>query len=127
MWPIGSLPDAHGLITVGEAAHHIKVTKTGFRAAVPLPAAWVERYGLGGTKGERRLMELRNRYRRAAEAGDLWHHGRASGVLACCAGWRGAVCRSTNWSQGADPAVGAATLGGDPEGRWVKCRHDLSQ
>ena len=24
-------------------------------------------------------------------------------------------------------AVGAATLGGDPEGWWVECRHDLSQ
>jgi hypothetical protein len=63
VWHIGSLPDAHGLITVGEAAHHIKVTKTGFRAAVPLPAAWVERYGLGGTNGEQRLAELRNRHR----------------------------------------------------------------
>ena len=63
VWHIGTLPDAHGLITVGEAAHHIKVTKTGFRAAVPLPAAWVERYGLGGANGEQRLEELRNRYR----------------------------------------------------------------
>ncbi|MFW6732808.1 MAG: hypothetical protein ACODUE_13935 [Synechococcus sp.] len=63
VWHIDGLPDAHGLITVGVAAHHIKVTKTGFRAAVPLPAAWVERYGLGGSNGERRLAELRQRHR----------------------------------------------------------------
>ena len=63
VWHIGSLPDEHGLITVEEAAHHIKVTKTGFRAAVPLPVAWVERYGLGGTNGEQRLAELRARYK----------------------------------------------------------------
>jgi integrase len=63
VWHIGSLPDEHGLITVGEAAHHIKVTKTGFRAAVPLPAAWVERYQLGGANGEQRLAELRARYK----------------------------------------------------------------
>jgi integrase len=63
VWHIGSLPDDNGLITVGEAAHHIKVTKTGFRAAVPLPAAWVERYGLGGAHGEERLAELRARHR----------------------------------------------------------------
>jgi integrase len=63
VWHIGSLADEHGLITVGEAAHHIKVTKTGFRAAVPLPAAWVERYQLGGANGEQRLAELRARYR----------------------------------------------------------------
>lgn len=48
---------------MGEAAHHIKVTKTGFRAAVPLPAAWVERYQLGGVNGEQRLAELRARYK----------------------------------------------------------------
>jgi integrase len=63
VWHIGSLPDEHGLITVGEAAHHIKVTKTGFRAAVPLPAAWVERYQLGGATGEQRLAELRARHK----------------------------------------------------------------
>ena len=40
---VGTLPDANGLITVGEAAHHINVTKTGFRVAVPLPAEWVKR------------------------------------------------------------------------------------
>jgi integrase len=63
VWHIGSLPDGNGLITVGEAAHHIKVTKTGFRAAVPLPAAWVERYELGGARGEQCLAELRSRHR----------------------------------------------------------------
>jgi integrase len=63
VWHIGSLPDEHGLITVGDAAHHIKVTKTGFRAAVPLPAAWVDRYQLGGANGEQRLAELRARYK----------------------------------------------------------------
>lgn len=63
VWHIGSLPDEHGLITVGEAAHHIKVTKTGFRAAVPLPASWVERYQLGGATGEQRLAELRARHK----------------------------------------------------------------
>ncbi len=63
VWHIADLPDTHGLITIGVAARHIKVTKTGFRAAVPLPAAWVERYRLGGTNGERRLEELRGRYR----------------------------------------------------------------
>ena len=63
VWHIGTLPDEHGLITVGEAAHHIKVAKTGFRAAVPLPAAWVERYGLVGVNGEQRLAELRARHR----------------------------------------------------------------
>ncbi len=63
VWHIAELTDAHGLIAIGVAARHIKVTKTGFRAAVPLPAAWVERYRLGGTNGERRLEELRGRYR----------------------------------------------------------------
>jgi hypothetical protein len=48
VWHIDGLPDEHGLITIGVAARHIKVTKTGFRAAVPLPASWVERYQLGG-------------------------------------------------------------------------------
>ena len=59
LWHIDGLPDGHGLITVGVAARHIKVTKTGFRAAVPLPEAWVERYGLGGSNGEARLAKLR--------------------------------------------------------------------
>jgi len=63
VWHIDGLPDANGLITVGVAARHIKVTKTGFRAAVPLPSSWVERYGLGGSNGERRLAELRQRYK----------------------------------------------------------------
>jgi integrase len=63
VWHIDGLPDRHGLITVGVAARHIKVTKTGFRAAVPLPAEWVERYRLGGTNGEQRLAELRARYK----------------------------------------------------------------
>ncbi|MFM9110367.1 MAG: hypothetical protein ACKOPN_07215 [Prochlorococcaceae cyanobacterium] len=63
VWHLDGLPDANGLITVGVAARHIKVTKTGFRAAVPLPAAWVERYGLGGANGEQRLAQLRDRYR----------------------------------------------------------------
>jgi hypothetical protein len=63
VWHVDGLPDEHGLITVGVAARHIKVTKTGFRAAVPLPAAWVQRYGLGGANGEQRLAELRGRYR----------------------------------------------------------------
>lgn len=63
VWHIDGLPDENGLITVGVAARHIKVTKTGFRAAVPLPPAWVERYALGGTNGEQRLAELRNRYK----------------------------------------------------------------
>ena len=63
VWHIDGLPDANGLITVGVAARHIKVTKTGFRAAVPLPASWVERYRLGGSHGEERLAELRSRYR----------------------------------------------------------------
>jgi hypothetical protein len=52
VWRIDGLPEGNGLITVGVAARHIKVTKTGFRAAVPLPAAWAERYGLGGVKGK---------------------------------------------------------------------------
>jgi integrase len=63
VWHIDGLPDEHGLITVGVAARHIKVTKTGFRAAVPLPVEWVERYQLGGTNGEQRLAELRSRYK----------------------------------------------------------------
>jgi integrase len=63
VWHIDGLPDDNGLITVGVAARHIKVTKTGFRAAVPLPAGWVERYGLGGANGEQRLAELRGRYK----------------------------------------------------------------
>ena len=63
VWHIDGLPDDNGLITVGVAARHIKVTKTGFRAAVPLPEVWVERYGLGGANGEARLAELRARYK----------------------------------------------------------------
>ena len=62
VWHIEGLPDENGLVTIGVAARHIKVTKTGFRAAVPLPAAWVERYRLGGANGEQRLEELRRRY-----------------------------------------------------------------
>jgi integrase len=63
VWHIDGLPDGNGLITIGVAARHIKVTKTGFRAAVPLPAAWVDRYQLGGANGERQLAELRTRHR----------------------------------------------------------------
>jgi integrase len=63
VWHIDGLPDEHGLITIGVAARHIKVTKTGFRAAVPLPASWVERYQLGGANGEQRLAELRARHK----------------------------------------------------------------
>ena len=63
VWHIDGLPDDNGLITVGVAARHIKVTKTGFRAAVPLPAGWVQRYELGGANGEQRLAELRGRYK----------------------------------------------------------------
>jgi integrase len=63
VWHIDGLPDEHGLITIGVAARHIKVTKTGFRAAVPLPAAWVERYQLGGANGDQRLAELRARHK----------------------------------------------------------------
>jgi len=62
VWHIDGLPDANGLITIGVAARHIKVTKTGFRAAVPLPAIWVERYGLGGANGAEQLATLRRRY-----------------------------------------------------------------
>ena len=62
VWHIAELPDANGLISIGVAARHIKVTKTGFRVALPLPAEWVERYQLGGVNGERRLAELRRRY-----------------------------------------------------------------
>ena len=62
VWHIDGLPDENGLITIGVAARHIKVTKTGFRAAVPLPAEWVERYQLGGSNGEQRLEELRRRH-----------------------------------------------------------------
>ncbi|MFM7393607.1 MAG: hypothetical protein ACKO22_04405 [Cyanobium sp.] len=63
VWHIDGLPDEHGLITVGVAARQIKATKTGFRAAVPLPVEWVERYRLGGANGEQRLAELRRRYK----------------------------------------------------------------
>jgi len=63
VWHLDGLPDGNGLITIGVAARHIKVTKTGFRAAVPLPAEWVERYQLGGANGEQRLAELRARYK----------------------------------------------------------------
>ncbi len=62
VWHIDGLPDENGLITIGVAARHIKVTKTGFRAAVPLPAEWVDRYRLGGSNGEQRLEELRRRH-----------------------------------------------------------------
>jgi integrase len=62
VWHIEGLPDENGLITIGVAARHIKVTKTGFRAAVPLPVEWVERYQLGGANGEQRLEELRQRH-----------------------------------------------------------------
>jgi hypothetical protein len=63
VWHIDGLPDGNGLFTIGVAARHIKVTKTGFRAAVPLPAAWVDRYQLGGANGEQLLAELRTRHR----------------------------------------------------------------
>ncbi|MEB3264319.1 MAG: hypothetical protein VKJ66_08120, partial [Synechococcus sp.] len=59
VWHIAELPDARGMLSIGIAARHIKVTKTGFRVALPLPAAWVERYKLGGANGEHRLAELR--------------------------------------------------------------------
>jgi len=62
VWHIAELPDAQGLISIGVAARHIKVTKTGFRVALPLPAHWVERYRLGGSNGELRLEQLRSRY-----------------------------------------------------------------
>ena len=62
VWHIEGLPDENGLITIGVAARHIKVTKTGFRAAVPLPVEWVDRYQLGGANGEQRLEELRQRH-----------------------------------------------------------------
>ncbi|WP_255136305.1 hypothetical protein [Synechococcus sp. JJ3a-Johnson] len=62
VWHIAELPDAQGMVSIGVAARHIKVTKTGFRVALPLPAEWVERYQLGGAKGEQRLEELRRRY-----------------------------------------------------------------
>lgn len=41
---LDGLPDEHGLITIGVAARHIRLTRTGFRAAVPLPAEWMERF-----------------------------------------------------------------------------------
>jgi hypothetical protein len=63
VWHIDNLPDAKGLITIGVAARHIRVTKTGFRVAMPLPAEWVDRYQLGGSNGEQRLAELRRRHR----------------------------------------------------------------
>ena len=62
VWHIAELPDEQGMVSIGVAARHIKVTKTGFRVALPLPAEWVERYQLGGANGERRLEELRRRY-----------------------------------------------------------------
>ena len=62
VWHIAELPDARGMVSIGAAARHIKVTKTGFRVALPLPAEWVERYQLGGANGEQRLEELRRRY-----------------------------------------------------------------
>jgi integrase len=62
VWHIAELPDAQGMVSIGVAARHIKVTKTGFRVALPLPAEWVERYQLGGANGEQRLEQLRSRY-----------------------------------------------------------------
>ena len=62
VWHIAELPDAQGMVSIGVAARHIKVTKTGFRVALPLPAEWVERYRLGGDHGEQRLEVLRRRY-----------------------------------------------------------------
>jgi integrase len=62
VWHIAELPDAQRMVSIGVAARHIKVTKTGFRVALPLPAEWVERYQLGGANGEQRLEELRLRY-----------------------------------------------------------------
>lgn len=62
VWHIAELPDAQGMVSIGVAARHIKVTKTGFRVALPLPAEWVDRYQLGGANGEQRLEELRHRY-----------------------------------------------------------------
>ena len=62
VWHIAELPDAQGMVSIGVAARHIKVTKTGFRVALPLPASWVERYRLGGVNGEQQLEELRRRY-----------------------------------------------------------------
>ena len=62
VWHIAELPDEQGMVSIGVAARHIKVTKTGFRVALPLPAEWVDRYQLGGENGEQRLEELRRRY-----------------------------------------------------------------
>jgi integrase len=62
VWHIAELPDEQGMLSIGVAARHIKVTKTGFRVALPLPGEWVERYQLGGANGEQRLEQLRNRY-----------------------------------------------------------------
>ena len=62
VWHIAELPDGQGMMSIGVAARHIKVTKTGFRVALPLPAAWVERYQLSGANGEQRLEQLRARY-----------------------------------------------------------------
>jgi len=62
VWHLAELPDAKGMVSVGVAARHIKLTKTGFRVALPLPAEWVERYRLGGDHGEQRLEKLRRRY-----------------------------------------------------------------
>ncbi|WP_259720247.1 hypothetical protein [Synechococcus sp. CS-1328] len=63
VWHIAELPDARGMLVIGIADRYIKVTKTGFRVALPLLAAWVERYELGGVNGEKRLAELRRRHR----------------------------------------------------------------
>ena len=62
VWHIAELPDGQGMMSIGVAARHIKVTKTGFRVALPLPAEWVERYQLSGANGENRLEQLRARY-----------------------------------------------------------------
>jgi len=41
VWPIDGLPDQNGLITIGVAARHIKVTKTGSWPRCPcLPSGW---------------------------------------------------------------------------------------
>jgi hypothetical protein len=52
VWHIAELPDEQGMVNIGVAARHIKVTNTGFRVALPLPADWVERYQLGGANGQ---------------------------------------------------------------------------
>jgi integrase len=94
VWHIDGLPDADGLITIGVAARHIKVTKTGFRAAVPLPPAWVERYQLGGANGSQQLAELRRRHRpRFVNEDGLPFDGERDQVKRCDNNERlGAIC-----------------------------------